>query len=66
MIYLGLVAYILSSLLIVSAQKITIKVVDTQAMPVEGMVVYLTPDNSQSMPVNPSTLVVTQKNTFYH
>ena len=65
MIYLGLVAYILSSLLIVSAQKITIKVVDTQAMPVEGMVVYLTPDNSPSMPLNPSTLVVTQKNKSF-
>jgi len=65
LIYLGLVVYILSSLFIASAQKITIQVVDTQAMPVDGMVVYLTPDNQKAMPTNYSTLVVTQKNKSF-
>jgi len=65
LIYLALVAYILSSLFIVSAQDVIIKVIDTQNKPVANMVVYLTPDEQQTMPINPSTLVVTQKNKSF-
>jgi plastocyanin len=66
LIYLSLFLYLVSSLFFVAAQEITIKVTNTQAMPVEGMVVYLTPKNIQhSFPNNPSTLVVTQKNKSF-
>jgi len=66
LIYLSLFFYFFSSLLFVHAQEISIKVLNTQAIPVEGMVVYLTPKNIQhSFPRNSSTLVVTQKNKSF-
>jgi hypothetical protein len=66
LIYLSLFLYLVSSLFFVSAQEVTIKVINTQAIPVEGMVVFLTPKNiHHSFPRNPSTLIVAQKNKSF-
>lgn len=64
--YLSFLLYLLLSLQTVLAKEITIKVVDTQTRPVEGLVVYLTPKNTlQALPSNPLTLMVEQKNKSF-
>jgi len=62
--YLGL--SLILGILSASAKDISIAVVDKQNQPVAGMVVYLTPVESQHELVdNPATLLVTQKNKAF-
>ena len=66
MVYKSLLLYLILSLSTISAKEITVKVIDTKTMPVNGMVIYLTPQKTQqALPYNKSTLLVAQKNKSF-